>query len=134
MSFYTIRSHGDVVSLGKEVNYKIKKELEKQDFLYYPLLLKQIVTTSIKNTQNFTPTFGISNLGKINLEKNYGDFTLENISFVPNICIYDHSLSLSISTLNNRMTINFSFSHPSFSSKRIDKIAQSMFKILENTE
>ncbi|CCQ48831.1 hypothetical protein CWATWH8502_711 [Crocosphaera watsonii WH 8502] len=50
--------------------------------------------------------------------------------FVPNVSIYNYSLSLSISTFNNKMTINFAFSYPSFTYEKIDKIAQTMVKIL----
>ncbi|MGK7880031.1 MAG: condensation domain-containing protein [Crocosphaera sp.] len=133
MSFYTVEPQSNLLSLAKEVNYKTKKELEKRDFMYYPLLLKQIVKKSMKNTQTFTPTVGVSNLGKINFKRNYGDFTLENICFVPNVSIYNYSLSLSISTFNNKMTINFAFSYPSFSYEKIDKIAQTMLKIIKDT-
>lgn len=50
--------------------------------------------------------------------------------FVPNVSIYNYSLSLSISTFNNKMTINFAFSYLSFTYEKIDKIAQTMVKIL----
>ncbi|MDJ0581931.1 condensation domain-containing protein [Crocosphaera sp.] len=133
MSFYNLKPQTNLLSLAKEVNNKTKKELEKRDFMYYSLLLKPIVKTSINNTQRFTPSVGVSNLGKINFKRNYGDFTLENICFVPNVSIYNYSLSLSISTFNNKMTINFAFSYPSFSYEKIDKIAQTMIKILTDT-
>ncbi|MGK7940671.1 MAG: hypothetical protein AB4062_11085 [Crocosphaera sp.] len=130
ISFYHLTPKSNLLSLAKEVDKKVSKALQKRAFIYYPLLLKQMIKASIADPEKSTPTVGISNLGKINFKTNYGDFILENISFVPNISIYDHSLSLSISTFHNRMTINFAFSHPSFSKQRIDNIAQRMLHIL----
>ena len=133
ISFHKITPRTSLLDLAKEVNLKLQKELKKGDFFYYPLLFKKLIQSSLINPPEATPTVVVTNLGKLNIQQYYADLEVKNICFIPRNALYDNCLVLATSTFNNQMTLNFSFSTPSFSHEKIKSIAENMIALLSNT-
>jgi NRPS condensation-like uncharacterized protein len=68
-------------------------------------------------------TFSISNIGKVNIPKIYGELELAEISFAGSHALYAGVLAVNVVTFREKMMLNFVFSQPATSRETAEFLA-----------
>ena len=76
-------------------------------------LAKQLIYLALQVPNQVSATISVSNVGKINIPHTYGEFELEEISFVGSHALYAGMFIVNAATFQEKMTLNFVFSQPS---------------------
>jgi NRPS condensation-like uncharacterized protein len=119
-------------NLARNVKQKLKASLENDD-IYSNLLSSRILASLLLNNPNqMLSSLAVSNIGRVDIAEVYGEFKLEEITFLTSVALFAGIIVVSASTFNQKMSLNFMFSEPSISSKTIEKIADYAIAYLIN--
>jgi len=132
-SFHCLSSSISFWDLAREVNQKIKQKLQRE--IYFPdflLFRKKVVEHYINEPDEYPLTVGVSNVGDLKLEKDYGSFQLEEIWFIPSNPLFGGVLTVTVSTHDDKTILNFVASIPSVSQTTIEHLASDVTNCLES--
>ena len=130
-SFHSLNSCPSFWDLAREVSKKNKYELQQKS--YFPafiLFRKSLVEYYLKKPDNYPLTIDVSNIGDLKIKKDYGDFQLEEISFIPSNPIFGGILTAAVSTFDDKIILNFVASIPFISQATIEIIANDVIHYL----
>lgn len=116
--------------LAKEVRQEINQQLIKQQFFGNFLLFGKIFPYLMTYRNQFAPTVTITNIGKIQINDDYGSFKLDEISFFPSIGIFSQEFWVAVTTFKEQMILNFITSEPSISKSTREIIADDVINYL----
>ncbi|MDH6058135.1 phthiocerol/phthiodiolone dimycocerosyl transferase family protein [Umezakia ovalisporum] len=122
MGFYTIHHNKSFWELAREVRQKFEASTKCNDALKMILVAKHLINFSLTFPQQVAATVSVSNAGRINVPKIYGDFELEEISFVGSHGLYAGMFITHATTFRGKMLLNFVFSEPSISRGKMEDI------------
>ena len=145
MSSHMAHSGSDLISLAKDIQ-KAKETAERNNelFIGYPKFIQFLnsllflfgtgplgvkVYTGIY--KSFPLNAAISNLGNLDIETQYGNYSIEKIGFSVSSAVWG-LINLFVSTLNGRMMLNFTCLEPLISREHLCSIADKIIEILEN--
>ena len=77
-------------------------------------------------------TVGVTNVGRVNIPRVYGQFELSEISFVPAEAAFGGNLKTAVTTFEGKMFLNFSFSEPAISQETMETLVDSVLSCLVN--
>jgi len=72
----------------------------------------------------------ISNIGRVNIPRLYGQFELSQISFIPTQAAFGGVFSLAVTTFEGKMFLNFPFSEPALSQETMETLVDSFMSCL----
>ncbi len=132
MEFYTIRTNTSFWELAREVKQNF--EASKKDGGIYKMILvaKQLIDFSLTYPKEVAATVSISNAGRVNIPKDYGEFELEEISFLASQALYAGMFITHVSTFQGKMLLNFAFSEPSISRNTMESIVNQFMSYISH--
>lgn len=122
MGFYRITNNICFWELARKVKQTLNKKINQGEIFQMILIAKQLINFSLLFPNQVSATVSISNVGKINIPHSYGQLELEEISFVGSHALYAGMFIVHAATFQEKMTLNFVFSHPSLHRETMEKI------------
>ncbi len=129
-SFHTIKQQLSFWNLARDVTKQIELGLKRKDMFKPLILFRKIVEFYVERPDEALITVSITNVGKVNIQKNYGNFEVEEISFVPSISIFGRSVTVAVTTFEEKMLLNFIVSKPSISQETMESLANDVINCI----
>jgi NRPS condensation-like uncharacterized protein len=145
MSTHMAHSGSDLIALAKDIQKAKESSMRNNElFIGYPKFIQFLnslpflfgtgplgvkVYTGIY--KSFPLNAAISNLGNLNIETRYGNYSIEKIGFSVSSAVWG-LINLFVSTLNGRLVLNFTCLEPLFSREHLCSFADKISEILED--
>jgi hypothetical protein len=126
MGFYKVENNFSFWDLAREVKEKLERMTKSGDIFKMSLIARYLIDLCFLYPRKISATVSVSNLGRINIPKNYGEFELEDISFAASNTLYAGVLALHSSTFSGKMVLNFVFSQPSISREMMESLVENV--------
>jgi len=110
--------------LARDVRQQLKVSLGGEDIFSIVLMSKKMYESLLSRPNEAPVTAGVTNIGQIDIESDYGLFKLEEISFVPAQAVFGGVFGAAITTFQGTMILNFMFSEPSISKEKIETLVK----------
>jgi hypothetical protein len=122
MEFYTVRKNTSFWELARDVKQKLEITTKSDKIFNMMLVAQELVNFCFRYPQQVSATVSVSNIGKVNIPKSYGEFELEEISFAASHAINGGVFTTHVLTFQGKMMFNFVFSQPSISRETMKDI------------
>lgn len=122
MGSYTIKTNTSFWELAREVKQTIEASIQRGDIFKTILISRHMINFCLAYPKQLAGTVLLSNIGKVNIPKNYGEFELEEISFTSSQSLYAGMLTSHTATFRGKMLLNFVFSEPSISRDTMEEL------------
>ncbi len=122
IGFYTIKTNTSFWELAREVKQNIETSIQRGDIFKMILVSRHLINFCFASPKQLAGTVLLSNVGKVNIPKNYGEFELEEISFTSSQSLYAGMLTSHTATFRGKMMLNFVFSEPSISRDTMEEL------------
>ncbi len=132
MGFYTIRTNTSFWELAREVKQNVEASKKGGGMYKMILIAKQLIDFSLTYPQQVAATVSVSNAGRVNIPKDYGEFELEEISFLGSQALYAGMFVTHSATFEGKMLLNFVFSEPSISRNTMEDIVNQLMSYLSH--
>lgn len=123
-SFHEISNKTGFWNLARDVDRQLQTELQRKDFLRYPILLDRVTELALSTPEKYTQTTSVSNVGKVRIRKNYGSLEIENLYFFMNVALFTNLIVLGAYNFQKKLNFTFSFSDPSISEEIVERVAK----------
>lgn len=130
LSFHNFQVNDNFWDLARDIKLKLEKNLARGNAFKQLLIFKNILKYFLKNPYQSTVSAALTNIGRIKIPHDYGQFELEEISFVTGQAAFGGVFAAAVSTFREQMLLNFMFSQPSISNKTIENLADNMISII----
>ncbi len=130
MGFYTIDKNRSFWELAREVKQKLEVSKKSGDLFKMILIAKHLIEFCFIYPRQVAATVSVSNVGKINIPKHYGEFELEEISFASSNNLYGGIFVIHASTFQGKMLLNFVFSQPSISRDNMEILVNNVMSYI----
>nr|WP_322743327.1 condensation domain-containing protein [Sphaerospermopsis aphanizomenoides] len=120
MGFHTINKNTSFWELAREVKQNLESGIKHGDIFNMVLLAKYLTKFCFIFPQQVAATVSVSNIGKVNIPKSYGELELEEISFAGSHSLYAGMFVIHVATFQGKMLLNFVFSQPSISRETME--------------
>jgi Condensation domain len=130
MGFYTIEKNRSFWELAREVKQKLEVSKKSGDLFKMILIAKHLIEFCFIYPRQVAATVSVSNVGKINIPKHYGEFELEEISFASSNNLYGGIFVIHASTFQGKMLLNFVFSQPSISQNTMEILVNNVMSYI----
>ena len=131
-SFHNLQENDNLWDLARDIKQKLEKVLASNDVFRQMLMFKMITAPFLTNPYQSSVSAGLTNIGRINIPHNYGEFELEEISFVTAQSAFGGVFAAAVSTFRGKMLLNFMFSQPSISTETVETLASEMICVISN--
>ncbi|MBW4554943.1 MAG: alcohol acetyltransferase [Trichormus sp. ATA11-4-KO1] len=122
VGFHSIQINKSFWELAREVKQRVEVSIKHGDIFKMILVAKHLINFYLTYHQQVTATVSVSNVGKVNIPSVYGEFALEEISFVGSHALYAGMFITHASTFQGKMLLNFVFSEPSISRDTMEEL------------
>jgi Condensation domain len=112
---YQIDKNTSFWELAAETKKEINLFLERNYVFSIMKLFGKLMQSFLDNLNQSSITVGVTNVGKVNIARNYGNLQLEEISFALGAIFAGGIPIAAVTTFPEKMSINFIFSEPSIS-------------------
>ena len=129
-SFHTLKPQLSFWDLARDVRKQLESGLKRSDLFVPFLMLRNLIESALKNCDRAPATVGLTNVGRVNIPSVYGDFKLEEISYVTGLAAIGGVLNAAVTTFEGKMTFNFMFSEPSISWETMEILVNSVISCL----
>ncbi|MBD2507715.1 alcohol acetyltransferase [Nostoc muscorum FACHB-395] len=130
MGFHTIGRNTSFWELAREVKQKLEVSKKSGDLLKMILIAKHLIDFCFIYPKQVAATVSVSNVGKVNIPKYYGEFELEEISFAGSHALYAGVFVIHASTFQGKMLLNFVFSQPSISQSTMELLVNNVMSYI----
>lgn len=131
-SFHTVKTNTSFWDLAQDVKQWLETDLKRDDIFRQVLMYKKAFEYFLAHPNKVPATLAVSNIGQVNIPKNYGLFELEEISFVSAQAAFGGCFSVAVTTFQGNMFLNFIFSEPSISRSTMEEITNDAISCLVN--
>ncbi|GAX34615.1 hypothetical protein NIES3585_06160 [Nodularia sp. NIES-3585] len=132
MGFYTIQKNISFWELARQVKQKFEASTKSRDIFKMILVAKHLIDFSLTYPKQVAATVSVSNAGRVNVSKDYGEFELEEISFVGSHALYAGMFITHASTFQGKMLLNFVFSEPSISRHTMENLVNQFMSYISH--
>jgi 2C-methyl-D-erythritol 2,4-cyclodiphosphate synthase len=129
-SFHFIKNNVDFWDLAKEVTTQIKARLKTSEIYNVILTYRQGTEYVLTHSDQVFFSVFVSNVGQVKIPSNYNKLELEEISYALSLKAMGSVFAVSVSTFQQKMTLNFIYSQPIISQSTINALVNSTMSIL----
>jgi NRPS condensation-like uncharacterized protein len=122
MGFYRIKNNISIWELARKIKNDLNKKINQGEIFNMIFLAKHLINFSLLFPNQVSATISVSNVGKVNIPRVYGELELEEISFVGSHALYAGMFIVHAATFQQKMTLNFVFSQPAINRQTMEKI------------
>ncbi len=130
MGFHTIEKNTSLWELAREVKQKLEISKKSGDLFKMILIARHLIDFCFIYPRQVAATVSVSNVGKVNIPKHYGEFELEEISFLGSHALYAGVFVIHASTFQGKMLLNFVFSQPSISQNTMENLVNNVMSYI----
>ncbi|MBE9006347.1 alcohol acetyltransferase [Fortiea sp. LEGE XX443] len=130
MGFYSIQNNTTFWDLARKVQQNIAAITKHSDIFKMILAAKHLIDFSLNYPRQVAATVSVSNAGRVNVPKIYGEFELEEISFLGSHALYAGMFITHASTFQGKMLLNFVFSEPSISQNTMEELVNNFMLLI----
>jgi NRPS condensation-like uncharacterized protein len=123
MTFHILRTNTSFWALARDVKQQLKMGLERDDIFITTLMFRRIAKLLLARPDKGSGLVTVTNVGKVNIPKSYGAYELESISFAPSMAAFGGSFMAAVTTFDEKMLINWTFSEPALSRETMEVMA-----------
>ena len=127
--FHTVNQKMSFWDLAKQATEEIKAKLKTPE-IYHRILAFGEGVNIIENPEKTIYSVLVSNIGRVKILSNYGQFELEEISFGASNKMFGSTFSVSVSTFQDQITFNFIYTQPLVSQTVIEKLIKDSIEYL----
>lgn len=124
--FHTIKTSTSFWELARDMKQQMEAGMKRKDIFNAVLMSKKLTEYCFTHSHEVAATVSISNLGKVNIPKVYGQFELEEISFTVSNFLFVGTFAMDAVTFEGKMFINFPFAEPSISRATTETLVNSV--------
>lgn len=128
----TLYANTSFWELAKDLRKNIEEKLLSGDHFHSVWAARNFVEYLLCNAdeQNFTDGVSLTNVGRVDIPKNYGALQLEEISFMPSQAAFGGVFTACVTTFQNKMTINFVAASPLISQATLEELADYLMNFI----
>ncbi|MEM9923641.1 MAG: condensation domain-containing protein [Cyanobacteria bacterium P01_D01_bin.50] len=131
-TFHHLKKNESFWDLAQDIKQKLETGITRGDAFRNILVSEKIIAYLLKNPYKSMNTAGLTNIGRINIPHDYGQFQLEEISFILSQAAFGGMFAAAVSTFRGKMLLNFMFSQPSISRSTVETLADDTISIITN--
>ncbi|MEM6404489.1 MAG: alcohol acetyltransferase, partial [Cyanobacteria bacterium P01_D01_bin.116] len=129
-TFHNITPHTEFWQLAREVKQKVKKAINHGDMFNIILMFTEVLNALLSSSHKAPLAVEVTNLGQVDIPVNYGSLKLEEISFMPSQGVFGGVFFAAVTTLKDKMMLNFVFSEPSLSQATVEDLKNNTMSYL----
>ena len=122
MGFYRVKNNISIWELARNIKKDLNKKINQGEIFNMIFLAKHLINFALLFPNQVSATISVSNVGKVNIPRLYGELELEEISFVGSHALYAGMFIVHAATFQEKMTLNFVFSQPAINRQTMEKI------------
>ena len=127
--FHTVNQKMSFWDLAKQATEEIQAKLKTPE-IYHRILAFGEGVNIIENPEKTIYSVLVSNIGKVKILSNYGQFELEEISFGVSNKMFGSTFAVFVSTFQDQATFNFVYTQPLVSQTVIEKLIKDSMEYL----
>lgn len=127
--FHTVNQKMSFWDLAKQATEEIQAKLKTPE-IYHRILAFGEGVNIIENPEKTISSVFVSNIGKVKISSNYGQFELEEISFGASNKMFGSTFTVFVSTFQDQATFNFVYTQPLVSQTVIEKLIKDSMEYL----
>ena len=127
--FHTVNQKMSFWDLAKQATEEIKAKLKTPE-IYHRILAFGEGVNIIENPEKTIYSVLVSNIGRVKILSNYGQFELEEISFGASNKMFGSTFTVFVSTFQDQATFNFVYTQPLVSQTVIEKLIKDSMEYL----
>ena len=127
--FHTVNQKMSFWDLAKQSTEEIQAKLKTPE-IYHRILAFGEGVNIIENPEKTISSVFVSNIGKVKISSNYGQFELEEISFGASNKMFGSTFTVFVSTFQDQATFNFVYTQPLVSQTVIEKLIKDSMEYL----
>ena len=130
LSFHNLKENNNFWDLARDIKQKLEKRLATSDVFRFLTVSKMLLQSLLNNPEQSPGSAHLTNAGRLTIPQNYGQFELEEISFVAAQAAFGGIFAAAVSTFRGQMFLNFMFSQPSISTETVETLASDMICVI----
>ncbi|MCC5638844.1 condensation domain-containing protein [Nostoc sp. CHAB 5844] len=130
-SYHTLKIKTSFWDLAREVRQNLIAGLKSDHLFSIMMMYKQIIKTLLAQPNQAPASVAVTNIGQVKIPKFYGEFELDEISFLPAQGVFGGVVSAAVATFESKMILNFIFSLPSISQSSMEELADNVIACLK---
>lgn len=131
-SFHTLDTNTSFWELARNAIQQLKSGLKGNDIFIEMLFIRKILDIMILRPSQVNLTVGLSNIGRVNIPKVYGQFELSEIRFVASPATFEGCFIGNVATFEGKMFLHFPFSLPAISQETMETVVDSALSYLDD--
>ncbi|UKO98788.1 phthiocerol/phthiodiolone dimycocerosyl transferase family protein [Nostoc sp. UHCC 0870] len=132
MGLYSINKTTSFWQVAREVKQNLDVSIKQGNIFKMILIAKYLMDFCFIYPKKVAATVSVSNVGKVNIPKVYGELELEEISFAGTHALYGGVFILHTSTFQGKMLLNFVCSRPSISEETMEALVNNFISYILN--
>ena len=128
--FHTVNQKMSFWDLAKQSTEEIQAKLKTPEIYHRILAFGEGVNIILENPEKTISSVFVSNIGKVKISSNYGQFELEEISFGASNKMFGSTFTVFVSTFQDQATFNFVYTQPLVSQTVIEKLIKDSMEYL----
>lgn len=129
ITWHTIKSNTSFWELARDVKQQLNTSLKSDDIYSVVLMSHMMLEYYLAWPNQGIMTADISNIGRVNIPRDYGKFKLEEISFMVGAALAV-SNTMCVTTFEEKMILNFTYPEPLISRETVENIANQVLYYL----
>ena len=128
--FHTVNQKMSFWDLAKQATEEIQAKLKTPEIYHRILAFGEGVNIILENPEKTISSLLVSNIGKVKISSNYGQFEIEEISFGASSKMFGSTFTVFVSTFQDQATFNFVYTQPLVSQTVIEKLIKDSMEYL----
>ena len=128
--FHTVNQKMSFWDLAKQATEEIQAKLKTPEIYHRILAFGEGVNIILENPEKTISSVFVSNIGKVKISSNYGQFEIEEISFGASSKMFGSTFTVFVSTFQDQATFNFVYTQPLVSQTVIEKLIKDSMEYL----
>ena len=128
--FHTVNQKMSFWDLAKQSTEEIQAKLKTPEIYHRILAFGEGVNIILENPEKTISSVFVSNIGKVKISSNYGQFEIEEISFGASSKMFGSTFTVFVSTFQDQATFNFVYTQPLVSQTVIEKLIKDSMEYL----
>lgn len=128
--FHTLGTNTSFWELAREVTQQVEVGIKRSEIFCQVLILRKALDSALTRPDIAPNTVSISNVGRVNISRVYGQFELSEISFTVAQATFGGILFAAVTTFEGKMFLHFPFSEPAISQETMETLVDSVLSCL----
>ncbi|MGH1395995.1 MAG: phthiocerol/phthiodiolone dimycocerosyl transferase family protein [Trichormus sp.] len=130
LGFYRFNQYTEFCQLARDSKRNLDINIQQGNLFKMISIAKYLIDFCFIYPQEVAATVSVSNVGKVNISKAYGELELEEISFAGTHALYGGLFTVHAATFQGKMLLNFVYSRPSISQESMEALVNNFINYI----